>query len=68
MENSKKERNDGLIRKMKMIYEEIVVTVRTNQGMSREFKTKKGMRQGCVLSSLLFNLWQKLMKHWRTER
>jgi len=48
---------DGLIRRMKMINEETVVTVQMNQGMSEEFKTKKGVTQRCVLSSLLFNLY-----------
>jgi len=34
--------DDGLIRRIEMIYEETVVTVRMNQGISREFKTKEG--------------------------
>jgi len=58
MENPKrKEKNDELIRNMEIIYEETVVTIRMNQGMSREFKIKKEVRQRCVLSPLLFNLY-----------
>jgi len=45
MENPKRKRKDDEpIRRMEMIFEETVVTIRMNQGMSREFKIKKGVR------------------------
>ena len=32
-------------------------TVRTDRGKMNQFKTGKGVRQGCILSSCLFNLF-----------
>ena len=40
----------------KMYWEQTAV-VRTENGLTEEFKIKKGVRQGCVLSSSLFNLY-----------
>jgi len=40
---------------MQKIYEETEVMVRTTQGYTEGFKTRKGVRQGCV-SSILFDL------------
>ena len=34
-----------------------VSAVRTKSGMTSEFEIKKGVRQGCVLSPTLFNLY-----------
>ena len=39
------------------LYWEQSASVRTGSGMTSEFKRKKGVRQGCVLSQYLFNLY-----------
>ena len=39
------------------LYREQSASVRTENGMTSEFKIKKGVRQGCVLSPNLFNLY-----------
>ena len=39
------------------MYWEQTAVVRTDNGLTEEFKIKKGVRQGCVLSSRLFNLY-----------
>ena len=39
------------------LYREQSASVRTESGMTSEFKIKKGVRQGCVLSPNLFNLY-----------
>ena len=38
------------------LYWEQSAAVRTENGMTSEFKIKKGVRQGCILSPNLFNL------------
>lgn len=38
-------------------YEETEIKMRTEEGISNGFITKKGVRQGCVLSPLLFNIY-----------
>jgi len=48
---------ESLIGRMKKIYERTEVLVRTREGMTERFETKKGVRQGCVLSPLLFNVY-----------
>jgi len=47
---------EGLLRRIERIYERTEITIRTNNGLSRSFKTRKGVRQECALSPLLFNL------------
>ncbi|XP_024888003.1 uncharacterized protein LOC112464939, partial [Temnothorax curvispinosus] len=42
---------------IKEIYKETEVTIRTRDGFTKCFKTKKGVRQGCVMSPALFNLY-----------
>ena len=39
------------------LFREQSTSVRTESGMTSEFKIKKGVRQGCVLSPNLFNLY-----------
>jgi len=48
---------EGLLSRMKKIYEKTEVTVRTKNGISGRFKTGKRIRQVCALSPLLFNLY-----------
>jgi len=49
---------EGLfLRRIERIYERTEVTVRTNDRLSGSFRTGKGVRQGCALSPLLFNLY-----------
>ena len=45
------------------LYWEQSACVRTESGMTSEFKIKKGVRQGCVLSPNLFNLYtEKILR------
>lgn len=46
----------GLIKKVEEMYEGTEVTIRTKRGYTERFWTKKGVRQGCVMSPLLFNM------------
>lgn len=48
------EKTVGRIRR---IYEERKVTIKTTEGYTEEFRTNKGVRQGCGMSPLLFNLY-----------
>jgi len=62
MERIKKKGNQGEvqiseIRRTNKIYEETKITIRTEQGFTRSFRTTKGVRQGCVMSPLLFNIY-----------
>lgn len=52
-----KEIKTGLIRRMRKIYEDTEVTIRSKEGLTRRFRVKKGVRQGCVMSPALFNLY-----------
>lgn len=49
--------NKDLIWRMKKIYEDTEATVRTTDGVTKSFNIRKGVRQGCVLSPTLFNLY-----------
>ncbi|OXU18573.1 hypothetical protein TSAR_007230 [Trichomalopsis sarcophagae] len=46
-----------LIERIKGIYEETKVSIRMNEGNSKEFWTNMGLRQGCVLSQLFFCIY-----------
>ena len=49
--------DEELVRKVEEIYETTVAAVRTKDGLTEEFRVMKGVRQGCVLSPLLFSLY-----------
>lgn len=44
-----------ILERIKTIYEETKVSVKTKEGNSKEFWTYRGVRQGCILSPFLFN-------------
>ena len=46
-----------LICLLKNLYADQVAAVRTEQGLPEWFKTEKSVRQGCILSPYLFNLY-----------
>ena len=48
---------DHLICLLRNLYEGQEATVRTGHGTTDWFQTGKGVRQGCILSSCLFNLY-----------
>lgn len=45
------------IRRVKKMYEDTRVTIRTEDGLTEAFSTKKGIRQEYVMSPLFFNLY-----------
>jgi len=49
--------NRQLIGRIEKIYEETEILVRTRKGYTEEFKTRKDVRQGCAMSSILFNIY-----------
>jgi len=57
VERIEEKMSKGVIGKMQKIYEETEVMVRTTQRYIEGFKTRKGVRQGCIMSSILFNLY-----------
>lgn len=48
---------EQLIRKIRSLYDETKVVVRTREGTTSSFRTSKGVRQGCALSPALFNVY-----------
>lgn len=46
-----------IVREVKKIYEETEATIRTKNGLTEVSKIKKGVRQECTLSTLLFNMY-----------
>lgn len=46
-----------MIKKVEEIYKETEVTVTIKRGYTERFWTKKRVRQGCVMSSSLFNIY-----------
>jgi len=58
---------EELVRGIERIYKETIVTIRTGEGLTRSFKTAKGVRQGCVMSPLLFNIYMAELEE-RFER
>lgn len=47
----------NLANRIKKMYEHTEATVRTKDGVTRGFMVNKGVRQGCVMSPTLFNLY-----------
>lgn len=48
--------NQKIISRLMDIYEDTETAVRTEERLARFFRTTKGVRQGCAMSPLLFNL------------
>jgi len=58
MGNPEEVKNKGSTKeKIEKIYERTEVPIRSEGGMTEEFETRKGVRQGYVLSPLLFNVY-----------
>ena len=53
---------DNLICLMRSLYAGQEATVRTGLGIADWFKIGKGVRQGCILSPCLFNLYAEYIK------
>ena len=49
--------DDKYLQIISKLYWEQSASIRTESGMTSQFKSKKGVRQGCVLSPNLFNLY-----------
>ena len=49
--------NDKDLQIITKLYWEQTATVRTENGVTKEFQIKQGIRQGCVLSPSLFKLY-----------
>ncbi|CAH2255491.1 Hypothetical predicted protein [Pelobates cultripes] len=52
-----------LIRLLRNLYVDLKNTVRTEHGTTECFKIGKGVRQGCILSPYLFNLYVEYIMH-----
>lgn len=50
---------EHLVMLLHNLYEGQKATVRTEQGCCEQFDVKKGVRQGCILSPPLFNLYSE---------
>ena len=48
---------DKMLRMLKCIYKENTNCVRVNESFTKPFRISTGLRQGCVLSPILFNLF-----------
>lgn len=45
-----------MLNTLKRLYEDTKTTIRTKDDLTKEIETKKGIKQGYVLSPMLFNL------------
>ena len=62
------ERPDHLTCRLRNIYPGQEAIVRTEHGTTDWFQVKKGLRQGCILSPYLFNLYAEyIMKNARLD-
>lgn len=52
-----KDIDKNLIEKIKGLYKETNGMIRTKEGYAGKFRMTKGLRQGCVMSPSLFNLY-----------
>jgi len=59
---------ENLIKRMEEIYGQTEVVIRTSQGYTKGFRTRKDVRQGCVISSLLFNLYMARIEEFLRKR
>ena len=57
MENSERDGNTRTLDLLRNQYARQEATVRTGHGKTDWFQIGKGVRQGCILSSCLFNLY-----------
>lgn len=48
---------DEMLRMLKCIYRENTNCVRVNESFTKAFRIATGLRQGCVLTPILFNLF-----------
>ena len=54
-----------LVRLIRRLYEDGTATVRIDDVDSKSFHTQAGVRQGCILSPLLFNIYTEcIMRIW----
>ena len=47
----------GYVKLIKIMYNQTYQSLKMNDGLGRTFKTSRGVRQGCILSPRLFNLF-----------
>ena len=57
-----------LVYLLQQLYENQEATVRTEHGDCKWFKIGKGVRQGCILSPLLFNIYAEMIMRNVTEK
>ena len=59
---------EHLVYLLKSLYIDQVATVRTEHGSTEDFKIQKGVRQGCILSPTLYNIYAEgIMRECRLE-
>ena len=69
MENSEKDGNTTPPdRRLRNLYAGQEITVRTGHGTMTWFKIGKGVRQSCILSPCLFNLYACEMLGWMKHK
>lgn len=60
--------NEKLVKIIKKIYEETEVMIKNKQKFTEKFWTRKGVRQGCVMSPLLFNIYMAELEEYFENR